>query len=320
MPLSAADTVIRQRHVGASEVSALLGMHPRKSALDVWTRLIEGTEPIATEEEKQWMHDGQELEPAVMGMYARRKKIWKLDIEQPGTQTSTKWPHLCATPDGVIPKLNRLLEVKTAIWPGDEWGEEGSSDIPEHYKVQVQCTLAILGLDVADVAALLAGKLRLYTVRADPVHQKVLHEVVTDFWTKHIHTAKEPPPDGHVRYSEHLKKKFPQALSDSVFVATSEQDEAMKKYDEARAAIRHWGAIKDLAWQQLADAIGAAVGIAGDWGRASWGNVRGEMVVDWEAVAKDLNASEALIQRHTLEKAGHRQLRVTKSKTKVKAA
>ncbi len=315
-PLSAADQLIRQKHIGASEGSVLVGLHPRKCIMDVFHRLVEGIETPPTEEERQWMDDGTDLEPAVRSMYARRKGIWKLDIEEPGTQTNPKWPHLCATPDGVVPKLGRLLEVKTAIWPGDEWGEEGSADIPEHYKVQVQLTLAVTGLEVADVAALLAGRLHLYTLKADPVYQRALHEVVVDFWEKHIRTGKEPPPDGHVRYTEHLKRKFPRALSDNVFIATAEQEEAMRRYDEARAAIKHWGQVKDLAWQQLTDAIGAAHGLVGQWGKATWGNVKGGLETDWKAVAMDLNASEALIQMHTLPTPGHRQLRVTPAKKK----
>lgn len=320
-PLTAADTLVRSRNIGASESSALLGLHPRKSALDVFTRLVEGIEAAPTAEEKLWMGDGQDLEPACISMYARRKGIWKLDIESSPTLTHPDWPHLCATPDGIanLSTGRRLLEVKTAIWPGDEWGEEGSAEIPQHYAVQVQLTMAVTGLESADVAALLAGKLRVFHLRADPLYQRALHAVVVDFWEKHIATGKEPPPDGHVRYTEHLKRKFPNALSDNLFVATAEQDDWMRKYDEARSAIKHWEQVKEHAWQHLADAIGAATGLIGTWGKATWGNVKGGLETDWKSICTELGAPEELIQKHTLAKAGHRQLRVTAAKTKTKS-
>ena len=314
MPLSAQDTLVRQHAIGASEVSCLLGLHPSKSIIDVFNRLVEGLEPEVSPEEARWMKEGEILEPAILAWWAHQKGIWKLDIEQPGTQVSTKWPRLCATPDGVVPKLGRLVEAKRSRFPSEEWGEDGTAEIPQHHIVQVQCTMAITGYEVCDVAALLGGGFHLYTVKADPTVQRAYHEVVTDFWNNHIKTGKEPPPDGHVHYTEDLKRRFPQALSDIVFVATAENEAAMQQYDEARSMVKHWEGIKEHAWQEISNAIGAAAGLMGHWGKATWSNVKGSLVTDWKSIALELGAPEALVQKHTLAKAGHRMLRVTKSK------
>ena len=150
---------IRRTRVGGSEIGALLGVDPHKTALDVFAGKVL---PPVEEEPAPHLAWGHDVERSILAFHGRQFAR----IEEPGTLLHPKHPAICATPDGLGVREGGsrvVLEVKNSQWhQSHRWGEPGTDDAPLLYVAQVQMELGIalsLG-DVegtADLVASIAG-------------------------------------------------------------------------------------------------------------------------------------------------------------------
>ena len=188
---------LRQQHVGASEVSALLGCEP-PYALGVralWeVKAGRAPRPDVTHERAAW---GLRMEEAIAEAAAEREG-WAVI---PGRYASRDG--LGATLDRIIaaPGHNDegvegpgVLELKSVDWMvhRSQWDGEP----PAHILVQLQAQLAASGFTWGAVAALVGGNdLHIYRYTARPrLHAEILARVAT-FW-RSIEAGKPPAPDG----------------------------------------------------------------------------------------------------------------------------
>tara|TARA_B100001248_G_scaffold239629_1_gene205052 strand:- start:29849 stop:30766 length:918 start_codon:yes stop_codon:yes gene_type:complete len=166
---------VRRSGIGGSEAAAILGVSKYNTPLDIYMQKINGSH-TPDNEAMLW---GRVLEPVIRDQYAERTGRKVLDTHQ--IVRSKKHPFMLASLDGVT-EDNRLLEIKTTRFP-DNWGEEGSDEIPDNYLVQVQHYMAVTGLQVADIAVLIGGSdFRLYEVEADKELQQILINQEKLFW------------------------------------------------------------------------------------------------------------------------------------------
>lgn len=88
----------------------------------------------------------------------------------------------------------RKVELKTTTGFGDEWGEQGSADVPEVYRVQLQHQMAVTGATDMDLFALdvINWQTRFYRVDADAEFQAWLTVVEHRFWVEHVATRTPP--------------------------------------------------------------------------------------------------------------------------------
>jgi predicted phage-related endonuclease len=80
----------------------------------------------------------------------------------------------------------RVVELKTVFGPpSDEWGEEGTDQVPEAYLLQTTWQMGVAGLNRADIATLFCGyTFAVYTVQFDEQLFKLLTAIAADFWDR----------------------------------------------------------------------------------------------------------------------------------------
>ena len=175
---------LRRTGLGGSDAAAAVGMSKWKTPRQLYLEKIGESETI----ENEPMRWGTILEPVVRQEYCNQTGR---TVIAPGLIRHAARDCIFFNADGIADAC-RLYEGKTAR-TAEGWGEPGSDEIPQEYMLQVQHGMAVLGLEVADVAVLIGGSdFRLYTVAADEELQCLLLEQEERFWVDHV-LARVPP-------------------------------------------------------------------------------------------------------------------------------
>lgn len=178
-------------HIGCSEVAAALGVSPWKTAIELWLEKTGRTE--SAELTGMLRIDlGNKLEQVVADLYMERFGVKVI-------RDNREYLHpelpLVGHIDRRVLGRRAGLEIKTSLGrfvSGDDWGEEGTDQIPIHYLVQVMGYLMLTRYESWDVAVLLAGpEFRVYTVRPDHEAFDAIQTGVKIFW-RHIETDMPP--------------------------------------------------------------------------------------------------------------------------------
>jgi putative phage-type endonuclease len=230
--------------LGGSDVAAILGYSPYRSPFDVWTEKTGRTSRYTNtmSEAAEW---GQLLEDVVAKKYAvNRDRVLMGDGRERFAHEHMSW--VTGRPDrrSFDAKLNdpRILEVKTtARHKRDEWGDPGSSDVPDRVSVQSQWYLLLTGLDVCDVAVLFGGQeYAEYTLKADAEVQAFLLAEAGKFWTDHVLADKAPEVDGSKGAGAYLAERLKTTANRIADVDGEEQREAflelLQAQDQEKAA------------------------------------------------------------------------------------
>ena len=191
--------------IGGSDISAVLGLSPYKSAVELWSELVSG-EP---EPERDQLHlrFGQFAESFVASEYERVSGLFTV----PHTQTIYHRQHgfmyghvdrfVLDTPDtpavvdGVV-TADRILECKTAsAFTRGNWGEAGTDQVPPAYLLQCAWYMAVTGCSCVDLAALIGNsELRVFSIKRDEQLESLVVLHAQRFWMDHVLTQSPPEP------------------------------------------------------------------------------------------------------------------------------
>ena len=296
---------LRKAGIGASEIAAVCGVNPYRSALDVWMVKTSRQEPFAGNVATEW---GTRLEASVLAKYADAHSV---TVER-GVVTyhckDESW--MLATPDGfVVTEPHYGLEVKTAgarsAW---RWGQEGD-DMPEEYLLQIAWSCAVLGYQRWDLAVLIGGQdYREYRYDRDMALEERLIELGREFWQCVVNDT-PPEPDASQSASEALARLYPKNILD-IKESTGEINDALEGLIAAKATVKI-AATKQLGFEnQIKAFIKDADGVEGPTTRATWRATKSSHWTDWETIAGELGASKDVIKAHTIEKPGVRRFYV----------
>lgn len=228
--------------LGGSDIAAVLGLSPYKSALELWFELVGRT----THESRDLLHlrFGQHAESFIAKEYERRtgfhthvhtKTIFHAEHDfmyghmdrfvSADQETDFYW-----RPGD---KSTRVLECKTAsVFNRSEWGEDGSSEVPAAYLLQCVWYMAVTGCEEADLAALIGNNdFRVYTIKRDLELESLVLEHAKKFWLDHV-LAKSPPPAASTSDAQLL---YPKESVGSQLEATPELLQTLKEYTEKSA-------------------------------------------------------------------------------------
>lgn len=292
----------RRNHLGASEVAAVCGLNPYSTPADVYAAKIEG-EARLTKPAVEW---GSRLESAVLERYHEDHPG---ELLQPGTLIHPEQAWASATPDAIVSA--RLVEIKTT---GQAW-----ESLPVYYAAQVhwqhwivRAALSIELDEVSHVPCLAAGRdYRVWDVPLDYDLLASLIEGARRFWDENVSQRVAP-----TSYDERTLSRVAKALGR--LRASERVSEATDSDAALLANLRTWRARHEVAKsavEKLEDRLRCRIGdgaalVADGAEVASWRNTRDRTRVDWEAVAREAGASQALIQQHTTTTAGYRRLNV----------
>lgn len=183
----------RRNRLGATDVSAILGLNPYRTAYEVWLDKRGLLPPWSGNEAT---HLGQEFEPVILKLAGRRWGRMKRNVVAKHNQLP-----IAATLDGWLIRAKEVVEIKTAGLTNGftelgHWGEEKSDIVPEWYQVQVQTQLLCTEASWARMLALISGRgLVEYHIRRDPEIGNSIAERCARWWNDHIVLGAEPDRD-----------------------------------------------------------------------------------------------------------------------------
>ncbi|WP_367341023.1 YqaJ viral recombinase family protein [Aminivibrio sp.] len=186
----------RRKGIGGSDIAAIMGLNPWKTPYRVYQEKRKEVDDWEGNEATDW---GKRMEPAIRQWYSDQTGR---PVRLPDKiMYSTKHPFMLANLDGFTDD-RRIVEIKTAR-SGKDWGEPGTSEIPDYYILQVQHYMIVTGFDVADVAVSIGGASpSLYEVDADEELQEYIITACERFWQR-VQAGDPPEP---VSYADAVQR------------------------------------------------------------------------------------------------------------------
>lgn len=218
--------------ITATDVAAICGLHPHKSAIDVWLEKTGQSPPSPDTERSKW---GDILEPVVRRDYEERHDV-RVDV--PGTLTDLEHAWMMATPDGLVHQRgaadpDRGLEIKTHTFRiAHLYGDPGSDQIPLWELVQCMWGMAVTDLERWDLCAFIDNQPTDYIIDRDDEAIGTLIEKAERFYVDCVQGGEPPAPDGSESYDRWLLKRWPNNPANLVDIG--EDDETFTLVDRAR--------------------------------------------------------------------------------------
>lgn len=239
----------RRKLIGGSDVAAILGLSPFRTAYQVYQEKRKEVEDWKGNEATDW---GSRLEPAIRQWYSdttgRSVKVPDKLLVHP------KYPFMGASLDGFTDD-GRVVEIKTAR-NGKDWGEPGTNQIPDYYAVQVHHYMTITGFPVADIPVSIAGSSpSLYTVEADREISEMIIDACAKFWERVV-SGNPPEP---VSYSDAVAR-FGKSKAEGAVIAS---DGALAGVAELKQFIAQRKELEELE-EEVKGRIIRFLGDAGD--------------------------------------------------------
>lgn len=244
----------RRRHgLGGSDVSAILGVNPYATPLDVWADKT-GKVPIrsVSNEAMIW---GSVLEPVIASEYARRTGVELDSVPEeltPLVHESRPW-HM-GTPDYLIKDRRNGLEIKAVGFrSAGQWGDNGTDQIPAMYHIQCDWYSALMDYELWEVAALIGGQeLRCYTIERSERLESMMLERAERFWYDHVQADVPPEP---------IRESDKQAVA-RLFAPPPEKHYSMASASQVKLARERLAIDKELkAVKKRRDIVDAKLGI-----------------------------------------------------------
>jgi len=301
----AADPAERKKGIGGSDAAVIAGLSPWKSPLDLY---LEKKGLWQDEAAGEAAYFGTLLEPVIAEEYARRTGAeLATQDEVLGRSTLVHPEHrwMRGHVDRLVMDRGRIvkgLEVKTSdLRLSDRWGSEGSDEIPDYYIIQVQHYMALLPeINQFDVALLLGGnRFRVYTVNRNQSLIDRLIELEAEFWER-VQTGNAPDPEPGERGKESLARLYPRGSQGKELEATPTLLNLARGLHQYRTALKELEENKTTLENEIRAIMADAERLnLGPRSYIGWKNAKDSKKVNWEAAARELGATDTLVQQHT---------------------
>jgi len=197
------NSVKRPFGIGGSDIGAILGLSPYKTAFQVWSEKVDQFSQASRDALR--LRFGHHIEPFIAQEYEKATGTKTAAHQQ--TLFHPKHPFLYGHIDRFVlaegitqpfidsqVACSTILECKSAsIFNRHEWGETGTDEIPPAYHAQCAWYMAITECSRVDVAVLLGNQdFRIYVVKRDLELETRLIERALDFWQNNV-LGKLPP-------------------------------------------------------------------------------------------------------------------------------
>lgn len=245
MPITEHQAKLRNRGIGSSDAAAILGLDAYRSPYDVWlekTGQLEGGF-----EGNEATEIGNMVENSLLD-WAAAETGHPITKNQRRVHSSRILASSCDALARDTPLVG--YEAKTAgivnpFSANDEWGDEGTDEIPMRYIVQCHHQMVCAGTNVVFVPALIGGRGRvLYQINRNATLASGMEEALIAWWRNHVERM-VPPADSipsldvakRVRREEGSKTWLDSDIVQSWRVLADAANAAEKAEKEARAAI-----------------------------------------------------------------------------------
>lgn len=212
----------RKLGIGGSDIGAIFGVNKYKSAIDVYTNKVIGSDFKGN----KFTYWGHKLEKVVAEEFETQHD----DFIVMNLDRTLKRGRALANIDRLLYSKEKgygVLECKTtSVYNTSEW--EGKT-VPQNYFAQVMHYLAVTGLNYAYIACLVGGQdyKEFYIERKEEQCEYIL-EHCEWWWKEYIETQTPPMPDGSDSYSNYLKARADKIENNEVIELDSIKDKADK--------------------------------------------------------------------------------------------
>lgn len=256
---------LRRHYLGASEVSAVLGINPYKSCFGVYVDKVEGS----TFEGNIHTEFGNWMEPHIRAEFPKRF------FKDEGTEIKVNaYPYMlqhlehdCLTVnlDGIVehPEYGvGVIEIKTA---GEmQWKQWQEDELPDMYFCQIQQELSITGLSYAYVVALVGKRLLWKYVARDDEFIEIMTPRLLEFWNDFVIPKQAPAPMGLDDDTDILKALYNKEDSGKCVELHDHQSD-YDRYKELAAEIKTLNMEQEAIKQKFMQALGdAELGFVGN--------------------------------------------------------
>lgn len=247
----------RRETLGASEVAAVCGLDPSKTALDVWA----GKKGLLADEGSEAAELGNLLEPVILQRYADRLRV---TLTRPGTM-SGKEPWITATPDA-ISSARRNVQAKAV---GRHMAHHWDDGAPEYVQAQTQWEMMVAALPATDVAALICStEFQIFAIDSDAKIQSYLVEICGRFWRDHVLADRMPEVDGSETAASILRSLYRER--GGMLEAVPEFIEMAMEHERLTAECKRLDNERETLRNLMRQAIGTNSGIQWPGGRVTW--------------------------------------------------
>ena len=190
MVISAAQLEKRKKHIGSSDMSAIVGLDPFRSSYDVW---LEKTGRLVPETgTKKHLMRGNYMETAILN--------WFEDItDQPITRNQYRSAKADGLPfganiDAIVNTTGSPVEAKSqGAYANEIWGEEGTDELPDRVIIQSFHHMICTDTEFCHVPVHLPFReFCLFHVEYKKDVASMIIEAGLKFWEEHV--IKDTPP------------------------------------------------------------------------------------------------------------------------------
>lgn len=261
MTLSPDQMAMRRGAVTASDVAAVVGLHPYRAPIDVWAWLVHGVRS-SDNEVMAW---GRALEPVIRSWWVERNRV---RVWVPGTIFAPDNERHAATPDGLSDDEGMEIKVHGAYARG-AYGLPGSDDVPEHELLQCVWGMRCTGKPRWRLIVSLGAPPLEYVIMRDQDLERDLCDVVDEWLALYVDTKTPPPPDGSSAYDIWIER-LQRARGARVEMALSEVADEVDELRQAAIAAEAAYLRESKARQALQVAMGSSTDIITPDGRITW--------------------------------------------------
>lgn len=260
----------RNKGVGGSEVSAIMGITKYRTPVEVWMEKTGRKEPtdLSDKEAVEW---GNRLEAIIREKFAEMHPELTVD-EGDATFVSKERPWAHANLDGMVRSIDGewgILEIKTV---GKNRERDWADGVPDYYMTQVTHYLSVTGWSYAWVAALIGGQHYVeYRVERDEEDIAMVNAAVDTFWQECVIGGNLPEVVGTQGEAKAIMDIF--GIGSDEYAAPDDVsyfDSLVSDYQEARACERQYAERAKKISNDLRAMAGSRRGIISDVYRVTW--------------------------------------------------
>jgi len=246
---------LRQKGIGGSDIGAIAGLSPYRSALDVF---LEKMGEAEEREETDAMLYGTLVEPVVAEFARRKNPQWQIESYQ-SLIVHPQHPWAIGNIDRLVTDPARgqgIMEIKTGnIFRLSDWDNE---DAPSAQKAQLYWYQGISGASWGVMAGLIGGaNYRQFIVEFDAEIFGYLLQIGEEFW-HHVETQTPPPLDGGAASTKLANALWRQSRPGVSIALPSEAAALIAQFRAAKTEVAEATARKDAAENRLKQLLGDA--------------------------------------------------------------
>ena len=181
----------RRTYIGSSDIAAIIGLSPFKTAYEVWE---EKTAETVEEIDSPIKRRGRRAEPFLLETLKAEFNVWVDEANvrvthpvHPFLRAESDFTYVISTDDGDNAAVKGHGEIKSVGFNRGEWGEAGSQDVPAYYLAQAMFALQINKLPEATIWGCFSfDDMRPYPFPFDAEAGQALEDAAVNFWQNHV--------------------------------------------------------------------------------------------------------------------------------------